>query len=328
MRHVAYPKIPTARQLGSGRSAGGPWIATEKVHGAQLVIVSDGHVTKVGKRKAWLDGDEPFFGWQLLRPAFEQAARSALAEGAATVRVYGELYGGHYPHPDVPPAPGAAAVQTGVWYSPDVRFAVFDVLDHERPDDAGVYRTYAGAARVAAEAGLDVVPLLGRGTRASVDAVPTRFQSRLPLVHHLPPLEGNLAEGVVLRPDAALGPQERTVVKVKIAEFDEQRFGESLPWDPHARIPGADLARVAAGLVNAPRVASARSKVGAGPAPRAAGRESEVGAGPLVDEIVLDVLVDLSEAYPAAVAALDADGQAAIEDTVREAAIVAVCRST
>jgi Rnl2 family RNA ligase len=308
MRHLAYPKIPTAKQLGSGRSGGGPWIATEKVHGAQLVIASDGTGTSVGKRKAWLGGDEPFFGWQLLRAGFERAVRVALADGAAAVRIYGELYGGHYPHPDVPPVPGAAAVQTGVWYAPDVRFALFDVLDHEHPDDSGVYRTYADVARVAEAAGLDVVPLLGRGPRVSLDAVPSRFPTRIPQLRNLPPLPANLAEGVVLRPDAALPPQDRTVVKVKIDEFDEQRFGESRPWDPYTRIPVDDLCRLAAGLVNAPRLAGARSKVGAVP------------VAELLDEVVLDVLVDLSEAYPAAVAALDAAGQAAVEDAVRQAA--------
>ncbi|MEV4513963.1 RNA ligase family protein [Dactylosporangium sp. NPDC049525] len=308
MRHLAYPKIPTAKQLGSGRSGGGTWVATEKVHGAQLVIASDGGATRVGKRKAWLGGDEPFFGWQLLRGGFDRAVKVALADGAAAVRIYGELHGGHYPHPDVPPVPGASAVQTGVWYCPDVRFTLFDVLDHEHPDDEGVYRTYAAVARVAEAAGLDVVPLLGRGTRASLDAVPVRFPTRVPQLRDLPPLPGNLAEGVVLRPDAALAPQDRTVVKVKIDEFDEQRFAESRPWDPYTRIPVDDLRRLAAGLVNAPRIAGARSKVG------------EVPAAELIDEVVLDVLVDLSEAYPAAVAALDAAGQAALEDSVRRAA--------
>ena len=259
MRHLAYPKIPTAKQLGSGRSGGGTWVATEKVHGAQLVIASDGGGTRVGKRKAWLDGDEPFFGWQLLRGAFDRAARIALDDGAAAVRLYGELYGGHYPHPRVPPVPGASAVQTGVWYAPDVRFALFDVLDHADPDDPGVYRTYPAVAHLAQAAGLDVVPLLGRGTRASLDAVPVRFPTRIPQRLGLPPLPDNLAEGIVLRPDAALPPPDRTVVKVKIDEFDEQRFGESRPWDPYTRIPVDDLRLIAAGLVNAPRLAGARS---------------------------------------------------------------------
>ncbi|MDG6108528.1 hypothetical protein Daura_14120 [Dactylosporangium aurantiacum] len=311
MRHLAYPKIPTARQLGSGRAGGGTWIATEKVHGAQLVVAADGRGrVRVGKRKAWLDDDEPFFGWQLLRAQFEQAARAALAGGAAAVRIYGELYGGHYPHPDVAPAPGASAVQTGVWYSPDVRFALFDILAHdnpEAPEHPGTYRTYAEVAEVAAAAGLDVVPLLGRGTRASLDAVPVRFQTRVPRRLGLPPLDGNLAEGVVLRPDAALAPQDRTAVKVKIDEFDERRFGESLPWDPYTRLDATQLARIAAAMVNPPRIASARSKAGTAP-------------GALLDEVVLDVLVDLSEAYPAATAALDQAGQAALEDAVRRAA--------
>jgi Rnl2 family RNA ligase len=315
MRHLAYPKIPTAKQL-SRPGTGGTWIATEKIHGAQVVVACDGGTVRVGKRKAWLDGDEPFFGWQLLRAGFERAARIALDDGAAAVRIYGELYGGHYPHPGVPPVPGASAVQTGVWYAPGVRFALFDVLDHADPDDLGVYRTHAAVARVAGAAGLDVVPVLDRGTRASLDGLPVRFPTRIPQQLGLPPLPDNLAEGLVLRPDAALSPQDRTIVKAKIDEFDEQRFGASLPWDPYTRIPGTDLARIAAGLVNPPRVAGARSKVG------------QTAGASLVDEIVLDVMVDLSEAYPAAVAALDTAGQAAIEDTVREAAIVAVCRST
>ena len=307
MRHLAYPKIPTAKQLGSGRAGGGTWVATEKVHGAQLVVASDGRRTRIGKRKAWLADDEPFFGWQLLRAGFEQAARAALADGAAAVRIYGELHGGHYPHPDVPPVPGASAVQTGVWYCPDVRFALFDVLDHADPDDPGTYRTYAAVARVAEAAGLDVVPRLGHGTRASLDAVPVRCQTRVPRRRGLPPLDGNLAEGLVLRPDAALAPQDRTVVKVKIEEFDEQRFGESLPWDPYTGLTAEELARIAAAMVNPPRIAGARSKVGTDPAA-------------LSDEVVLDVLVDLSEAYPAATAALGPAGQAAIEDAVRRAA--------
>ena len=95
---------------------------------------------------------------------------------------------------------------------------------------------------------------------------------------------------------------------MKIDEFDEQRFGASRPWDPYTRMPVDDLRRLAVGLVNAPRIAGARSKVG------------EVAAAELLDEVVLDVMVDLSEAYPAAVAALDAAGQTAVEDAVRLAA--------
>src|SRR4051795_1051537 len=76
--------------------------------------------------------------------------------------------------------PGTAAVQTGIWYSPDIRFALFDVLIHDGPDDPGIFQPYAHVAAIAADADLDVVPLLARDTRSALDALPVRFPSRVP----------------------------------------------------------------------------------------------------------------------------------------------------
>ncbi|WP_449062677.1 RNA ligase family protein [Planomonospora algeriensis] len=306
MRHLAYPKIPAAERSGTA-AGGGQWVATEKIHGAQMVIACDGRDVSVGKRKAWLRGDEPFFGWQLLRAAFEKAARAALARGGTAVRVYGELYGGGYPHPEVPPAPGAAPVQTGVWYSPEIRFALFDVLRHEDPDDPGVFLPYSDVAQIAADAGLDTVPLLARGGRTDLDALPVRFPTRVPRSLGLPALAGNLAEGLVLRPDAPLAPARRPVLKRKIEEFDEQRFDQSRPWDPQTFLTFEELSGIACAMVNGPRLAGARSKVG----------PSTLGA--LLDEVVLDVMVDLSLAFPAATAALGGT-EARLQEIVRIAA--------
>src|SRR5687767_3024442 len=126
--HRPYPKIPK-RHDGSRPLAGGTWVATEKIHGANLVVATDGTRDAIGKRKAWLADDEPFFGWQLLRNDLVVAARSirlALAiSGASIVRLHGEIFGGAYPHPDVAPVRGMSAVQGGVWYAPDIRFALF-----------------------------------------------------------------------------------------------------------------------------------------------------------------------------------------------------------
>ncbi|WP_186762741.1 RNA ligase family protein [Lentzea tibetensis] len=307
VQHISYPKIPTAEQFG-GTAVGGPWVATEKVHGAQLVVACDGRDVSVGKRKAWLRGDEPFFGWQLLRRNLEQAAKIALSHsGGASVRVFGELYGGRYPHPDVPPASGAAAVQTGIWYSPDVRFALFDVLSHDDADDPGVFQPYAHVAAIADAAGLDVVPLLGRGTRSALDALPQRFPSRVPHVLGLPELPDNLAEGIVLRPDTPCSPEQRPIIKMKIDEFDEQRFDQSRPWDPQVRLPLADLCHIGRAMVNPARLASARSKVG------------PADLDELLDEVILDVMVDLSEAFPAAVAVLTDEEEAELHDVIRAA---------
>jgi Rnl2 family RNA ligase len=306
MRHLAYPKIPTADRF-CGTNVNGPWVATEKIHGAQVVIAYDGQDLRVGKRKAWLLSDESFFGWQLLRGKFVQASKVALGRGSG-VRIFGELYGGHYPHPAVSPAPGATAVQTGIWYSPDIRFALFDVLIHQDFDDPGEFQTYSDVAAIASESGLDVVPLLAKGTRAVVDAVPFRFVTRVPQTLGLPALPDNMAEGVVIRPDVAISLERRPIVKVKIEEFDEQRFDESRPWNPQTALTAEQLREVALGMVNAPRLASARSKVG----------PSDLDS--LLDELTLDVMVDLSEAFPAAFNALSKTNQNAIEAEVRRSA--------
>ncbi|MER7210622.1 RNA ligase family protein [Streptosporangium sp. NPDC000239] len=307
MRHLAYPKIPAADRAGGG-TAGGPWVATEKIHGAQMVIAHDGEGLSVGKRKAWLRDDEPFFGWQLLRAAFAGAVEAALARGGSAVRLYGELYGGHYPHPGVSPVPGASPVQTGVWYSPGIRFALFDVLRHEGPDDPGTFLSYADIASIAADTGLDVVPLLARGSLTDLDGLPRRFPTRVPRMLGLPEVPDNTAEGIVLRPDTPLPPARRPARKLKIEEFDERRFDQSRPWDPQVMLSPEELRRIALEMVNGPRLAGARSKTGPS------------SLDELLDEVVLDVMVDLSDAFPATTAALDDRAEAALQAHVRRAA--------
>jgi Rnl2 family RNA ligase len=283
----------------------GQWIATEKIHGAQLVVASDGRTTRVGRRKAWLSDDEPFFGWQLLRDRLAAAAEAAVPGPGTTVRLYGELYGGSYPHSDVPPAPGVTAVQTGIWYTPDLRFALFDVLVQTTSGDEGVYLPYAQVRDIAGAAGLDVVPLLRRGRLPDLDTVSTRFVTTIPAALGLPPLPDNLAEGIVIRADQSLPPTKRSIVKRKIAEFDEQRFDQSQPFDTDAPLTPTDLLSIAEHMVNPIRLASARSKVGEDPAATA-------------DETVLDILIDLTNAFPTAMAQLDPTIGTALQEHIRQ----------
>ena len=57
----------------------------------------------------------------LLRSELEVAARAlhrAMGLRAATLSIYGELFGGAYPHSEVAAVPGMAPVQTGIWRWP------------------------------------------------------------------------------------------------------------------------------------------------------------------------------------------------------------------
>ena len=78
MEFPSFPRIGTH----PATVTRGPWLATEKVHGAQLVLEA-GRAVRFGKRKAWLADAEPFFGWQLLRASLTEAAlmiRAAVGE--------------------------------------------------------------------------------------------------------------------------------------------------------------------------------------------------------------------------------------------------------
>lgn len=312
MRHRPFNKIVGPGEP-LGLVPGGPWVALEKIHGAQMVVAVGGDALRFGKRKAWLADEEPFFGWQLVRAGLADVARAAARElGAPRVHFYGELFGGGYPHPHVPLAPGLQPVQTGIWYAPDLRWAVFDALVARDDDDDGEFLAYHELAALARASGLLTPPLVRAGPRPHVEAAPFRFPTRVPALLGLPELDDNLAEGLVIRPDARGRPGARPVYKRKIAEFDELRFAGSEAWDPTQR-PGQDALRAwARRLVNPARFASAASKVG---------RHDPAA---LLDELELDVLIDLAAAFPAALADLAPADEDALRAEVRAAAAALV----
>lgn len=302
-----YPKI-SAAPSGADPVKAGPWVALEKIHGAQMVIAVTESDVRFGKRKAWLGGTEPFFGWQLLRGELLESARAlhrAVGSSRATITIYGELFGGNYPHPSVPAVPGMAPVQTGIWYAPDLHYSVFDV--HLSPDPAseGELLSHSEVTVLAREASFLSVPVLGRAPRPSLSQLPVRFSTRVPALFGLPPIEDNWAEGLVLKADARARLSERAIVKRKIPEFDEAVFDESAPWDPDQAMTLEQLLSWAARLVNAPRVASARSKCGDG------------DTAALLEEIGLDVQVDLEMAFPLAMKGLSPDDEEALRSRVK-----------
>jgi Rnl2 family RNA ligase len=295
MRFRSFPKIPTYRAA-PPRAMGGPWVALEKLHGAQLVVGTDGVSVQAGKRKAWLDADEPFFGWQLIFNELATAVQSmAQQAGAKQAVVYGELIGGAYPHPDVAAIPGLSAVQTGIWYTPALAWFAFDVLVAADDDDDGELLAHHEVEALAESAGVRTPPRIQRGTRSELERVEVRFPTRVPAQFHLPPIADNLAEGVVLKPDARCAPDERPVIKRKLPEFDDDRFGEAEAWNP-GRLGEEALTTWVDRMIQPARLASARSKVGTDPAA-------------IIDEVALDVAIDLGLAFRDSWEQLPEDGQ-------------------
>lgn len=301
MRFRTYPKIG-----GGAASMGGAWVATEKIHGANFVIGVEGDAVGFGKRKAWLAEDEAFFGWQLLAKDLGERVRVVAREvGAAQVVCFGELFGGGYPHPDVTPIAGLSAVQTGIWYAPDLRWAMFDVLVATSDDDDGELLAYAELEALAASAVLTTPPVIARGKYGDIERWPIVGPTELPGRFGLPPIADNVREGFVAKPDRRCAYGERPIVKKKLAEFDDARFDAGEAWDP-GHLDADALIAWAQRLVNPARVASARSKVG-------------LEAAAIVDEIVLDVAIDLETVFAQSWRALG-DREAHVLAMIRTAA--------
>ncbi len=268
------------------------WSVTEKIHGANFCFILDvdpAHEGGVGvdegsewircaRRKALLGEGEDFFGHRALVPILAgrlRALRDAvIGEEPEVVRVfvYGELFGGGYPHPEVSPVPGVQPVQTGVWYAPGVHFCAFDVaVEGEEGDSSHRYLDFEVALDLFARVDLFCVKPRFVGSLEEALEQPVAFETAIPAALGLPSLGlENLAEGVVIKPmrtvvlDGA-GGQSRPLIKVKIPQFaEDERYSQAKPWertvvegDPLAVLEWEGLARI-----NPNRVASALSKIG------------------------------------------------------------------
>lgn len=251
------------------------WSVSEKIHGANFSLVIDPERVGAAKRKAMLGDAEDFFGHgavvrTLAAPArvlFDEIAREV--PGLRAVQVVGELFGGRYPHPAVPPTPGAHPVQTGVWYCPEVRFLAFDLA--LSTDEGRRYLDLDDAMARAGAAGVPWLPPLFRGSYQEAMDYPLGFDSTLPALLGLPPLGApNRAEGVVVRPVRSLEIETRRgrarpLLKRKIAEFAEDAREHQAAPPPAVASPGYALDLLEwelQGLLNPNRLAAARSKAG------------------------------------------------------------------
>ncbi|ELR22498.1 RNA editing ligase [Acanthamoeba castellanii str. Neff] len=265
-----------------GKSFGKAWAATEKVHGANFCFIvsrrADGQVeVRCGKRREVLRDGEDFFGHAVLldrlRPQvlrlfahLEQHQTTLLADHvsglhkasskktseattapAAIERVllFGELCGGRYPHPEVPPDARVEAVQTGVYYSPTIEFYAFDIaLElaggrlNEATDDSLFFLDYDKALEIFRSVELLCAEPLAVGTYEEMLEHPVEFESTIPARLGLPPLPTpNRAEGIVLKPMKTLyvatskGSSTRAIVKKKTKQFSEEnQYHQAEKW--------------------------------------------------------------------------------------------------
>jgi len=291
------------------------WVVTEKVHGANFVLVTDGEGIRCAKRKAFLELGESFFHYQiLLKKLYSQVthAFALLRERhslLSQISIYGELFGGGYPHPDVRADPSVKLVQTGVYYAPSVEFYAFDIA-LETGQNQEVRRAYLDGDRaieIFEEIGLFYARPLFVGFLERAWDYPIGFDSTIPELLGLPPLADNKAEGVVIKPMQSIEVNTkkgrlRPVLKKKIPSFaEDRRYWQSQKWPDPLEMGQSDrltlLQWEAFNLVTENRLANAISKIG--PIEAESRRQSQQLFRAFVEDILEELHQNQADADPA-----------------------------
>lgn len=193
----------------------------EKVHGANVSFLCDDLDIRMARRTAVLEPEENFYDYQQVLERYSGCIYhifNLLRPGCpemTSLAVYGELFGGAYPHPSVTPDRLAKPVQQGIWYSPGHDFYAFDI--YVFTEDGGYFLPVGEASRLFSVAGLLYARTLYVGPLDRCLTYPAVFPTLIPFELGLPPLEGNSCEGIVLKPldPVLLSDGTRIAVKVK-----------------------------------------------------------------------------------------------------------------
>lgn len=211
---------------------------TEKVHGANAQVTYDmnTHEFTLGKRTDVLAADEKFYNLQACiepyKPAIIKFAEelnkpcNIIGQKLLSVTIFGEVFGGSYPHPDVPADKTAVKVQKGVFYSPSNHWLAFDVGYMIAGSDNMYFLPSSLFIGISLSVGIPIVPILGIAeTLEEALNYPCDGQSLVYEQYNLPKLENNIMEGVVIRPqfkDIWFG-NSRLILKHKNDKFKEKQ---------------------------------------------------------------------------------------------------------
>lgn len=213
------------------------WCVTEKVHGANFCfLIEPNQAVYTAKRKEVLEDQEDFFGFQLVLEKYKDAitllGKELLAKYSANrIAVYGELFGGKYPHSDIEQDQRVQAIQTGVYYSPTVDFYGFDITLEK--EGKRIYLDYEEVISLFEKYHIFYAKTLLIGTYNEVLEYDININSVIPVWLGLPNLSDNLIEGVVIKPmkELDLPTNIRPILKIKSNRFKEdKRYHQAVNW--------------------------------------------------------------------------------------------------
>ena len=276
------------------------FVVQEKVHGSNCSFLCDGQDIQFAKRTAVVSGEEDFYQWQELAGRYRERifkVHGMIKEcfsDLQSIIVYGEMFGGAYPHKDVKRIGAMSAIQKGVYYCPGHDFYGFDIYVYT-PDES-FYLDVETTNHIFAKSGFLYAETLFEGMLDECLAYPNAFPSTLYKHFGLPEIEDNICEGVVIRPKEPLyiPNGSRIIIKSKNARFAEKKAVKHEPKQPRIIADEVSaLFTLADDFFTEPRLNNVKSHIGEVSFPRDLGRVS----GLLAKDVLEDFLKENAEAY-------------------------------
>lgn len=205
------------------------YVVQEKVHGANCCFITDGTEVHFAKRTGPILPDEKFYNYEELLSCYRGKVVSLFQlikvkhPTTHNILVYGEMFGGNYPHPEVKNDTRVMCIQKGVFYSPIHEFYGFDI--YISGTDTNRYLSVYETNNFFEQAGFFYAKTLFEGSIGECLSYPNAFQSRISEWLGLPPIENNTCEGIVIRPveTVFLKNGSRLLLKNKNSRFAEKK---------------------------------------------------------------------------------------------------------
>lgn len=235
------------------------WSVSEKLHGANLSIYCDGIGIEIASRNGMLDDSGNFYSLHTIKEELYRIVIALQEYYKGNIKVYGEIFGGAYPHPDVPKA-NIGMVQKGVFYCPDIKFSVFDIQlgDYFLPVNE--------VEEICLSFDILHQDTLFKGTLTECLMFPNDNQTEMPNLLDLPSIDNNIMEGVVIKPiyPVFMG-DHRVILKNKNSVFAEKNSAKKrLPKErKDLSTEMQETLESFAQYININRLDSATSKLGA-----------------------------------------------------------------
>lgn len=234
------------------------FIVQEKIHGSNFSFWCDGNTVRTARRTAFLGADERFNSHQELLQQYEALVVAVFHKlsydnnEVKEIAIFGEVFGGHYPHKDVP-ALNVSKVQDKVYYSPKIEFMAFDIAVN------GEMIAYSKVIETCQAIGIPFIPVLETGSLTHCLSYTNEFDTTIPALFNLPIIEDNTCEGTVIR-SLNIAGNDRPIFKNKNSKFTERKKKPKTPTVITDEVQAIrdDLAR----YINVNRLLNVISKLG------------------------------------------------------------------